>query len=416
MNVYLIIILTVLVGKYILDTTVERLNIQNLNPELPEEFREYYDEKKYAKSQEYTREYSRFGLVQHSLNITVIIPFILFGGFNFIDQIVRDFYFNPIITGILYIFILIVLSGMIGLPFDIYKTFVIEEKYGFNKTSIGTFIFDILKGLLLLIIIGGPLFYAVLWFFEKTGDLAPLYVWILITLFEIFITFIAPVVIMPIFNKFTPLEDGELKRKIETYATEHDFKMKGVYTMDGSKRSAKSNAFFTGFGKSRRIVLFDTLIKKHTADELVSVLAHEMGHYKLKHIPKMLIFSTLEKGLILFILSLFLNNRELFNAFRMEELSIYSSLIFFGFLYAPISMLLSILINKLSRTYEYEADKYSFDTTEKGDIFVSALKKLSVDNLSNLTPHPLKVFLHYTHPPVLNRIEAIRKKVSGSHK
>ena len=409
MNVYLISVLLILLGKYILDVVVERLNIKNLNPELPEEFKDIYDEKKYEKSQQYARENARLGLIHKTVNIILIVMFILSGGFNFLDKIVRNLNLSTIMTGILFVFILIVASGIISIPFKIYSTFVIEERYGFNKTTPATFIFDIIKSLLLLVIIGGPILAAVLWFFEETGTIAPLYIWILITAFQIFMTFIAPVVIMPIFNKFTPLEDNELKRAIEKYANEHNFKMKGVYTMDGSKRSSKSNAFFAGFGKSRRIVLFDTLIKKHTIDELVSVLAHEMGHYKLKHIPRLMISSILETGLILVILSFFLNNRSLFDAFKMDELSVYASLIFFGFLYSPISTLISILMNKLSRKYEYEADNYSCRTTGNNDSFISALKKLSVDNLSNLTPHPLKVFMHYSHPPILSRIKAIKK-------
>jgi STE24 endopeptidase len=220
-------------------------------------------------------------------------------------------------------------------------------------------------------------------------------------------TFIAPVVIFPIFNKFTPLEEGELKSAINNYAREHNFRMKGVYQMDGSKRTTRANAAFTGFGKSRRIILFDTLIEKHTTDELVAILAHEMGHYKLGHIMKTMVTGFIETGLMLFILSLFINNRELFNAFKMEEMSIYGGLIFFGFLYSPISMLLSIITNILSRKMEYDADRYAAATTGKEEALVTGLKKLSVDSLSNLTPHPLKVFFYYSHPPVLQRIKAL---------
>ncbi|MCX5895293.1 MAG: M48 family metallopeptidase, partial [Proteobacteria bacterium] len=270
-------------------------------------------------------------------------------------------------------------------------------------------ILDILKGWLLTAVIGGAVFSIVLWFFDKTGTWAWLYCWAAVTGIQLFLTFIAPVVIMPLFNKFVPLEEGELKTAIESYARSRGFKMKGVFTMDASKRSTKSNAFFTGFGKFRRIVLFDTLIEKHTVDELVSVLAHEMGHYKKKHVIQSILISIITTGLMFFILSLFLHNKGLFAAFKMKETSIYASLLFFGFLYAPIEMMLSLVGNMLSRKNEYEADGYAVTTYGKPESMITALKKLSVDNLSNLTPHPLKVFLSYSHPPVLERIKAIRK-------
>jgi STE24 endopeptidase len=224
--------------------------------------------------------------------------------------------------------------------------------------------------------------------------------------------FVAPVVIMPLFNKFVPLEEGDLKESIEAYARSQKFKLKGIFTMDGSKRSTKTNAFFTGFGRLRRIVLYDTLIEKHSLRELVSILAHEMGHYKKKHILKSIVISVLTTGLMFYILSMFINNQELFAAFKMEQTSIYASLIFFGFLYSPIQMVLSLFGNMLSRKHEYEADEYSVKTYREPVSMILALKKLSVDNLSNLTPHPLKVFLSYSHPPILKRIQAIRQIVS----
>ncbi len=410
MNVYLIVILFILLAKYILDFVVEVMNNQHLQPSLPAEFSGVFDEEKYHRSQQYTEEKSKFGLIQTTFCTAGLIFFILIGGFNFIDQMVRTFGFSPILTGLVYMLVLVVFSGFLDLPFRIYSTFVIEEKYGFNKTKAKTFILDLIKGFLLLIVLGGPLLALVLWFFQKTGKLAPLYIWVVVSLFQLFLTFIAPIVIMPLFNKFVPLEQGELRKAIETYARKHEFHLKGVYTMDGSKRSSKANAFFSGFGRSRRIVLFDTLIKKHSQDELVCVLAHEMGHYQLGHVLKMMVVSILETGLLLFLLSFFIENEGLFAAFKMEELSIYASLIFFGFLYSPVSNLLSVWTNVVSRRYEFQADQFALQTTNQGEDFISVLKKLSADNLSNLTPHPLKVFLYYSHPPVLKRIEAIREQ------
>jgi STE24 endopeptidase len=316
---------------------------------------------------------------------------------------------GPIPTGLVFAGLLLFAYHIISIPFSIYGTFVIEERYGFNKTRPKTFILDILKSWLIVAIIGSIVLSAVLWFFGKTGVWAWAYCWIAITLFQLFLMFIAPVTIMPLFNKFTPLGECGLKNAIENYAGSQNFKMRGVFTMDGSKRSTKSNAFFTGFGRYRRIVLFDTLIEKHTVEELVSVLAHEMGHYKKKHILKSMIISILTTGLMFYILSLFINNRQLFAAFKMEETSIYASLFFFGFLYTPIEMILSIFGNMLSRRHEYDADDYAVKTYGKPESMIEALKKLSVENLSNLTPHPIKVLLSYSHPPVLERIRAIRR-------
>jgi STE24 endopeptidase len=408
MNLFLIIILIILIGEYILGLVVDTLNVKHVQTDLPEAFSGYYDGEKYRKSQQYLKENTRFDLITGSVTTPAIIAFILLGGFNWVDQWARSLAWGPIATGLVFTAILLFGSQILSLPFSIYSTFVIEEKYGFNKTTPKTFILDILKGWLLAVVIGAPVFSAILWFFGQTGAFAWAYCWGALTVIQIFLMFIAPVVIMPIFNKFVPLEDGELKTAIEDYAKKQGFKMKGVFSMDGSKRSTKSNAFFTGFGRFRRIVLFDTLISKHTTEELVSILAHEMGQYKKKHILKSIIISILSTGLMFYILSIFMNNKALFAAFQMDHVSIYASLLFFGFLYTPIEMILSIFGNILSRRHEYEADAWAVRTYHRPQSMISALKKLSVDNLSNLTPHPLKVFLSYSHPPVLERIRAIQ--------
>ena len=408
MNIYLFIILAAIIVDYVLDLTSGILNVRNAKSNLPQEFDGWYDADKYKKSQEYLRERTRFSLIVETISKVIIIAFILLGGFNFIDRIARSFGLGPIATGLVFAGILLLASKIISIPFSYYSTFVIEQRYGFNRTTIKTFITDIIKTLMLTAILGGIIFAAVIWFFRSTGQFAWFYCWAAVTIFELFITFIAPVVIMPLFNKFTPLAEGELKTAITEYADSQKFKMKGVYTMDGSRRSTKSNAFFTGFGKFRRIALFDTLIQKQTTSELVSVLAHEMGHYKKKHILKMIITSILISGLMFYILSLFINNPGLFAAFKMQNLSVYASLIFFGFLFEPINMIFSVISHIFSRKYEYEADNYAVTTYDHKEAFITALKKLSVDNLSNLTPHPFKVFLDYSHPPVLQRIKAIR--------
>jgi len=409
MNIYLVIILVIIIGDYLLGIIVESINVRHIKTELPKEFEDYYDAEKYKKAQNYLKENTRFGIITDTITTPITVVFILIGGFNYVDYIARGFQFGPIFTGLIFAGILIFASQLLSIPFSVYSTFVIEEKYGFNLTTIKTFILDILKSWLLTAIIGGIIFSIVLWFFDKAGTLAWVYCWAVVVLFQLVLTFIAPVIILPLFNKFYPLEDVDLKTAIENYATSQRFKIKGVFTMDASRRSTKSNAFFTGFGKFRRIVLFDTLIKKHTVDELVSVLAHEMGHYKKKHIIKSIIISIINTGFMFFILSLFINNQGLFSAFKMENISIYASLFFFAFLYTPINMVISIFSKILSRKHEYEADIYAVETYKKPESMISALKKLTVDNLSNLNPHPLKVFLDYSHPPVLERIQSIRR-------
>ncbi|NUM80735.1 M48 family metallopeptidase [bacterium] len=409
MNLYALIILLTLIIDYVVDIITDYLNIRSLNDELPKEFKGVYDAEKYKQSQQYTRVNTRFGLITSTFSLVITLLFWFSGGFNYLDGFVRSWELNELWNGLIYIGILIVLKTVIGLPFNIYSTFVIEEKFGFNKTTPKTFIADILKGIMLSILLGGPLLAGVLWFFESTGDWAWLYCWIGVTLFTLILQFIAPTWIMPLFNKFTPLQNVELRDAILQYAQSVKYPLSGIFVMDGSKRSSKSNAFFTGFGKNKRIALFDTLIEKHTTDELVAVVAHEIGHYKKKHIIQGMIIGFVQAGVVFYLLSFFLTHQGLFDAFFMEKPSVYAGLIFFGMLYAPIDMILSILMNIFSRKNEFEADAYAATTFGKPQALIDALKKLSVSNLSNLTPHRLNVFLNYSHPPVLERIEALKK-------
>ncbi|MEN8189745.1 MAG: M48 family metallopeptidase [Thermodesulfobacteriota bacterium] len=408
MNPYLIFILTVLLLGYLLNLVVTTLELRSLDLDLPREFSDLYSTDKYRESQQYTRATSRFSLVHDTFGLLVTLTFILAGGFNQVDLAARSFELGPIATGLVFTAILSLLMTVIGLPFSIYSTFVIEERFGFNKTTPKTFVLDLMKTMVLAVCIGGPLLAAVLWFFQSAGAAAWLYCWLAVTVFILIIQFLAPVVIMPLFNKFIPLAEGGLKEAITDYARQQQFAIQGIYTMDGSKRSTRLNAFFTGFGRFRRIVFFDTLIDKLETGEIVAVLAHEMGHFKKKHIFKMMGGSILQMGVMFYILSLFLGNRLLFDAFSMEHISIYAGLIFFGFLYSPISTLLSIVFNLFSRKHEYEADAWAVTTTGSGTDLISGLKKLSLHNLSNLTPHPLNVFLNYSHPPVLQRIRTIQ--------
>ena len=409
MNIYAIIILATLAIGYILDLIADYLNIKNLRTDLPEEFRDVYSREKYERSQEYLKENTLFGIISSTFSLIVLLIFWFSGGFNWLDLILRGLIENNIYRGIAYLGILIIANSILSIPFSIYRTFVIEEKYGFNKTTPKTFIFDILKGLALAIVLGLPLLAGLLYILQNFGDVAWLYGWGTVVLFTFIIQFIAPRWIMPLFNKFEPLKEGELRDAIFDYADRIGFSLKNIFVMDGSKRSSKSNAFFTGFGKNKRIALFDTLIDNHTTGELVSILAHEIGHYKKKHIIQGMIISIIHTGILFFLLSLFLTQEGLYEAFYVENMSVYTGLIFFGMLYSPIEMILSLFMNALSRKNEYEADEFAAKTIEDPKDMINALKKLSEHNLSNLTPHHFYVAVNYSHPPVLERIKRIRK-------
>jgi STE24 endopeptidase len=409
MNFIGIIILLTLLGEFILNTIADMLNLSRLQKQIPEPFKDIYDGEQYRKSQDYLRVNTRFSWISSGVDLALLLIFWFAGGFSLLDNRVRSFDEGPIFTGLMFIAILVALKAVISIPFSVYDIFVIEQRFGFNKTTLGTFVMDHIKGLLIAIIMGVPLIYAILWFFEYAGDIAWLYCWIAVTVYSLFIHYVAPNWIMPLFNKFEVLGDGLLKDAIFDYAESIKFPLENVYVMDGSRRSSKSNAFFTGFGKNRRIVLFDTLISRHTIEELVSVLAHEMGHYKKKHIFKSMILGILQSGIMFYLLSIFISYERLFNAFYIENVSTYAGLVFFGMLYAPMAFFLNLISLAISRKNEYEADQFAVKTTLFREPMVAALKKLSVNNLSNLVPHPFYVFLHYSHPPVLERIKAIDK-------
>jgi STE24 endopeptidase len=406
-NLYAVVIAAALVGEYLLHLVADLLNMRSLGPGVPGEFAGVYDAGTYRKSQEYTRLRSRFGLLVSTLMLAATLAFWSAGGFNALDRIVRGWGFGEIGTGLAFIGILALARGILSLPFGIYSTFVIEARFGFNRTTPTTFVADLLKGLGLGVTIGGALVAAVLWLFGTLGAGAWAWCWALGTAVVLFLQFIAPVWLMPLFNTFTPLGDGELKERIMRYASGIGFPLKGIYVMDGSKRSSKSNAFFTGFGRNKRIALFDTLIEKHTVPELVAVLAHEIGHYRKRHVRTGMAVSILHMGVMLWIFSLFISHRPLFDAFSMGETSVYAGLIFFGMLFTPIEFFLSLAMHALSRKHEFEADAFAAETLGSGKDLVSALKNLSSHNLSNLTPHPAYVFLHYSHPPVLERIRRL---------
>lgn len=408
MNNYAIIILVALLAEYVINLVGNFLNLRSLSPALPQEFVGTYDDEKYAKSQAYTRETTRFGMIDSSFNLAVTLGFWLSGGFTWLDGFVNGLEWGPISTGLCFMLLLVIGLKLLNLPFQLYSTFVIEERYGFNRTTAKTFWVDQFKALVLGGILGGALMAAILFFFEKTGSSAWLWCWATTTVFTLVGMFVAPTWIMPLFNKFTKLDEGELRDEILNYAERVSFPLEGLFVIDGSKRSSKANAFFTGFGKTKRIALFDTLIDAQSTKELVAVVAHEIGHYKRKHILKGLVVGILHFGALFFLLSIFLRNQQLFDAFGVAEPTVHAGLIFFGLLFTPIELVLSFAMSAFSRKNEFEADAFAAETTGDPEQLVTALKKLSSDNLSNLTPHPFYVWLHYSHPPVMQRIAALR--------
>ncbi|HEY5565184.1 MAG TPA: M48 family metallopeptidase [Rhodothermia bacterium] len=402
------IILVALVGNYAVSTVVAVLNLRAMSSTLPVEFEGTFEETSYRKSQEYTRAKTRLGIVGDAVGLVVLVTFWQWGGFQALDELLRGFHWSDTVTGIAYIGTLMIAQSIVDVPFSVYATFVLEERFGFNRTTPLTFVLDRVKGLMLAAAIGIPMLAAVLTFFANTGELAWLYCWALVVLFSLLMQYAAPTLIMPLFNKFTPLDDGDLRSRILDMTARAGFPIRNVMVIDGSKRSSKSNAFFTGFGSQKRIALYDTLVEQHTEDELVAVLAHEVGHYKKHHIIQGAVVSIIHTGILFFLLSQVLDFRPLFETFYVSDPSIYTGLIFFGLLLSPVELILGLAMNALSRRNEYDADRYAATLTGSAESLISALKRLSHSNLSNLTPHPSYVRLYYSHPPVLERIQALR--------
>ena len=406
-NLYFLIIVSSIIIEYLLTSISSVLDIKNIKPIIPLDFKKAYDGEKYVRSQEYLKARTRFGLFSSTFSLGLILIVIHSDVFGYLDQYVRLQTENYILQGLLFIGIIYFFQDIISLPFSLYNTFVIEQKFGFNKIKPGLFFIDKIKGYGIFIVLGSTVFTPLLYFFHVYSEIGWLIAWSVLTVFMIAIQPLFVHVIAPMFNKFTPLEEGDLRKEIEKYTSKVDFPLVRIDIMDGSKRSAHSNAYFTGFGKSRRIAIFDTLVEKHSTKEIVSVVAHEVGHYKLKHILQGTIIGIIETGIMLFAFNLIMNDISLFNVFGVNQLSVHAGLVFFSMLYAPVSMLTSIVTTAISRKNEFEADKFSLDTTSDGQALISMLIGLSANNLSHLTPHPMKVFLSYSHPPVIDRIKAV---------
>ncbi len=405
-NIIFLLIIIIPVTGFLIERYLEYLNASMWTDTLPSKLKGICDEEEYRKSQLYQKDNNKLTLWSSSFNLAIILLMIIAGGFAMTDRLARLFTMNKVIISLIFFGMIGFASDIINLPFSIYDTFVIEKKYGFNKMTIRTFITDHIKSWFIALLVGIPVLGLITWFYYKTGKNFWLYAWGLITLFSIFMNLFYSELIVPLFNKQTPLPEGSLRTGIETFAEKTGFKLKNIYIIDGSKRSTKANAYFSGFGPRKRIVLYDTLQKELTEEEIVAVLAHEIGHYRKKHVLLTLIFSIIITGLMLFLFSLVVNNPELSQALGAKIPSFHLGLIVFGILYSPLSLLIGLLTNYISRKNEFAADRFAKENY-KPEILSLALKKLSVKNLSNMMPHPAYVFFHYSHPPLLSRLEKL---------
>ena len=403
------IIIGIIFFDFIFEKVLDYLNVKAMKDEIPEELEGIYDPEKYKKSQQYSKVNTRFSLLTSTFSLILILAMLFAGGFGILDEWVRSVTDSIYLRTLLFFGVLGFAADILSTPFSVYGTFVIEEKFGFNKTTVKTFILDKLKGYLLSAIIGGGLLMFILWAWLSTGN----WFWLIVlggmSAFMIFMAMFYTQLIVPLFNKQTPLEEGELRNAINDFANKAGFKLKNVFVIDGSRRSTKANAYFSGLGPKKRIVLYDTLMNDLEKDEIVAVLAHEVGHYKKKHVLKGMVMSIVQSALMIFLLSIAIGQPVLSQAIGAEEASFYMGLIAFGLLFSPISFITGIFSNMLSRKYEYQADHYA-KNYGLGKKLIGSLIKLSVKNLSNLTPHPAYVFFHYSHPTLLQRKKIIESR------
>jgi len=400
-------IIGILIAQYVMDTFLDYLNAKHFLKRIPEELNDVFDAEEYEKAQGYHQENYRFGLIKDGVSLALVLIFLMAGGFGLVDGFVREFMESNILQALGFFGLLSIGSGMVSLPFTYYQTFSIEEKYGFNKTTKKTFVEDIVKSTLLSAVLGGTILALIIWFLDWAGTYFWIYIWGVAVFFMVFMNLFYSKLLVPLFNKQTPLEAGSLKSAIERYAKTVGFDLKNIFVIDGSKRSTKANAYFSGFGKEKRVTLYDTLINDLEETEIVAVLAHEVGHYKRKHIIFNMLSSILLTGFTLFLLSLFINVPEVSLSIGVDQPTYHAGLLAFFLLYSPISLLTGLVMNFLSRKFEFQADDFA-KTTFASHPLISSLKKLSKNNLSNLTPHPAYVFVHYSHPPLIERIRNLK--------
>ena len=402
------ILIGIIITKFLFDTVINTLNARHFGDTIPKELDDVYNKEEYLKSQDYKKANHKFSLISSTFSIVTTLLFFILDGFAFVDNLARSFSNNAIFISLIFLGILFFASDLLSLPFSYYKTFVIEENFGFNKTSKKTFALDKIKSWVMMVVVGGGLLVLIVWFYQLVSTDFWIYSWILISCVTLFMNLFYSKLIVPLFNKQIPLEEGELKTALESFATKIGFKLSNIFVIDGSKRSTKGNAYFSGFGSQKRITLYDTLINDLNTNEIVAVLAHEVGHYKRKHIIYNLLLSVLLTGLILYVFSLLVGNETVSQALGVATPSFHIGLIVFLILYSPISEITNLFMNTVSRKFEYQADNYAKEHFEAEDL-ISSLKKLSKNSLSNLTPHHLYVQIHYSHPTLLQRILNLKK-------
>ena len=405
-NIIFILILIIPVSGFIIERYLDYLNSSMWSDTLPEKLKGICDNEEYRKTQLYEKDNKRLSFWSSSFNLAIILIMIIAGGFALIDNLSRTITTNIVIISLVFFGIIGFVSDIINIPFSVYDTFVIEKKYGFNTMTIRTFITDHIKSWFIALLVGVPVLGLITWFYYKTGKNFWLYAWGLITVFSVFINLFYSELIVPLFNKQIPLPEGSLRTSIEAFSQKTGFRLRNIYIIDGSKRSTKANAYFSGFGPKKRIVLYDTLQKELSEEEIVAVLAHEIGHYKKKHVLLTLISSVILTGFMLLLLSFVVNNPLLSLALGSKTTSFHMGLIVFGILYSPLSLIIGLLTNYISRKNEFAADRFVRENF-RAETLANALKKLSVKNLSNMMPHPAYVFFHYSHPPLLSRLEKL---------
>ena len=402
------IIIVIVLAEFILSKYLGYLNHKTWTDQLPEELSELYDADKYAKAQSYDKERTRLGHWSSFISLALLLGMLFLGGFSWLNDLAVNTSDNHIIQAILFFGVLFVASDLLSLPFALYGIFRIEEKYGFNKMTPKTFVIDKLKSYIITVLLGGGMTSLIVWFYYSTGTNFWLYAWMAVTFVSLFFSMFYTSLIVPLFNKLSPLESGSLREKIESFSSKVKFPLKNIFIVNGSKRSTKANAYFSGIGSRKSIVLYDTLMNDQSEEELVAILAHEVGHYKKRHIIQGMILSILHTGFLLFMVGLFVGNEQLSQALAVHTPNFHIGILAFGILFSPISMITGLFMNVLSRKNEYEADNYAKEHYG-AEPLISSLKKLSVNHLSNLQPHPAYVFFNYSHPPLLARIENLKK-------
>lgn len=400
-------IVAISIVSYLFGLLLDILNLKAQRQEIPVEVESFYDREKYLKSLDYHATTTRFSFLTGALGFVASIAMLMLGGFGWLDAFLRNYVTNEIVIALAFFGLIAIVSDILTLPFQLYSVFVIEERFGFNKTTVKTFFVDKLKGYVLGAIIGGGLLSLLIWLVKVIGPNFWVWFGLIAAVFMLLINMFYTTIILPLFSKLTVLPDGDLKNAIQSFSQKVNFPVDNIFVMDGSKRSTKANAFFSGIGKRKKIVLFDTLIEKHNTDELVAVLAHEVGHFKKKHIVLSYVLSVVQIFFVLFVLSLMISETNLSLALGGSVNAIHLNLIAFAVLFSPISGITGLLMSMLSRKNEFEADDYARQTYS-GPALSDALKRLSVDTLSNLYPHKLYVFFHYSHPPLLERLRNLK--------